>query len=143
MRERRRTYELMIVINPLFASDDEIEAMIQRIAESIEASKGELLGADHSTPWGRRRLAYPIRAYLGGESSRRSFMEGYYILFQMILPSSQVIEVERTVKLADTILRYLLTEFDPKNKNPYNVLMTRASAGSNADMVEAQSQQDQ
>jgi small subunit ribosomal protein S6 len=112
MRERLRYYELMFIISPLHSNEDEVSAIIQRIQQSIEAAGGEVSSINHSHPWGRRKLAYPIRAYAGGEASRRNFTEGYYVLMHFTLASVNVIEVDRTLKLTDAILRFLITSIE-------------------------------
>jgi len=116
VRERQRDYELVFVISPLHFNDEATAAVIQRIQQSIEAEGGEIVVKSCNPPWGRRRLAYPIRAYAGGESSRRSFHEGFYVFFQFKLQAAKVIEVERTIKLSDAILRYLITVVEHKAK---------------------------
>ncbi len=108
MRERMRNYELMLVINPLHADEDNIDAIVGRIQDTVEAGGGALDSVNYETPWGRRKLAYSIRAYAGGEASRRIFTEGFYMLFQFSLPSVQVAELERTIKFMDFVLRHLV-----------------------------------
>lgn len=109
MRERRRDYELMFIISPLRASEEEIANTINRVRQAITTVGGEVTAVDHSAPWGRRKFAYPIREYAEGEASRRPFTEGYYVLSHFSLPTTQIPAVERSLKLNDAILRYLLT----------------------------------
>jgi small subunit ribosomal protein S6 len=118
VRERKRTYELMFIISSMHADDEGVANIINRVQESIEAQGGEVLSVNHNAPWGHRRLAYPIRAYAGGESSRRIFTEGFYVLMHMSLLSSKVVDVERTMKLADPILRYLVTVVEQTGQVP-------------------------
>jgi small subunit ribosomal protein S6 len=108
VRERVRRYELMIIISPLHSDEESATTIINRVQEAVEAANGEVLSVQHGAPWGRRKFAYPIRAYAGGESSRRVFNEGFYVLMNIALPTSQVAGIERTIKLIDPILRYLL-----------------------------------
>jgi small subunit ribosomal protein S6 len=68
-----------------------------------------MTAVNQSSPWGRRKLAYPIREYVSGEASRRNFAEGFYVLCNISMSASKVIELERTIKLTDTILRHLIT----------------------------------
>jgi ribosomal protein S6 len=98
----------MIIISPLHSDDESATTIINRIRETVEAAHGEMLSVQHGAPWGRRKFAYPIRAYAGGESSRRVFNEGFYVLMNIALPTSQVAGIERAIKLIDPILRYLL-----------------------------------
>jgi len=115
VRERWRDYELVFIISPLHSSDDDVATIIQRIQQTIETEGGSVTTVNHNPPWGRRKLAYPIRAYAGGEASRRSFSEGFYVLLQFRLFASRVVELERTLKLTDSILRYLITVVERKD----------------------------
>jgi small subunit ribosomal protein S6 len=114
VRERRRDYELMVIVNPLHATEEGIAAVVERLTQTIEAAGGAVTGVNQSPPWGRRKLAYPIRDYVSGEASRRSFSEGYYILLHFSLSAAKVIELERTIKLTDAILRHLVTLIEHK-----------------------------
>lgn len=112
MSDRRRTYEMMFIISPLHATDEDLPGVMNRVQQTIEAGNGEVSSVNYNSPWGRRRLAYPIRAYAGGEASRRSFQEGFYVLMHFSMVSSHIIELERTLKLSDAILRHLITLLD-------------------------------
>lgn len=109
MRERQRDYELLFIVSPLRSSEEEINATISRVQQAITAVGGEMTTVEQNAPWGRRKFAYPIRKYSEGEPSRRSFTEGYYVLCHFRLPTSQIGELERSLKLNDAVLRYLLT----------------------------------
>ncbi len=114
MRERRRDYELMMIVSPLRSSEEDITALSNRLAQSITSLGGELADVNHSVPWGRRKFAYSIRAYSEGEASRRVFTEGYYVLVHFKLPTNQIAEFERPIKLNDSIMRYMLTLVDTR-----------------------------
>lgn len=114
MRERRRDYEMVFIISPLNANEEGVAATVDRLRQTIEANGGELTSVNQSAPWGRRKLAYPIREYVSGEASRRNFSEGYYVMFTFSLSAAKVIELERTIKLTDTILRHLITVIEQK-----------------------------
>jgi small subunit ribosomal protein S6 len=109
---------MMFVISPLHTTDDDLQAVIDRVQQTIEAGNGEVRSVNYNSPWGRRRLAYPIRAYAGGEASRRSFQDGFYVLMHFSMMASQVIELERTLKLSDAILRHLITLLDEPKSTP-------------------------
>lgn len=115
MRERRRNYELMIIISPLHANEEGIAATIERLTQSIEGAGGEVGSTNQAPPWGRRKLAYPIREYASGEASRRNFTEGYYVLFTFSLSAGKVAELERTLKLTDAVMRHLITVVEQKS----------------------------
>lgn len=109
MRERLREYELMFIISPLKSGEEEINAAIQRVAQTITDLGGSVQDMNHASPWGRRKFAYALREYTEGEASRRVFTEGYYVLATFKLSTSKITELERVLKLSDYILRYLLT----------------------------------
>lgn len=109
MRERRRDYELVIIISPLSATEEGVTAVVDRISQTVAGLGGEVSSVSQSSPWGRRKLAYPIREYVSGEASRRNFTEGYYVLFNLSMSAAKVIELERTIKLTDSVLRHLMT----------------------------------
>ncbi|MGB9753612.1 MAG: 30S ribosomal protein S6 [Roseiflexus castenholzii] len=109
MRERRRDYELLFIIPPIRIGDEEIHNAIERVSQAITNLGGVMTAINHAPPWGRRKFAYPIRAYVEGEASRRVFTEGYYVLMHFQMATDRVAELERLLKLNDSVLRYLLT----------------------------------
>ncbi len=91
-------YELMYIISP--EKDEEgTTALIARVNEAIETLGGKVEEMMHTEPWGRRRLAYPIK----------NFEEGYYVLTHFSAEAGKLAELERILRLSDGILRYLLT----------------------------------
>ena len=100
-----RAYEMMTVLRQESAgSEEELNTTIETIQGYIKAQGGEITSTDHSAPWGRRKLAYPIDDYT----------EGFYFLTHFSLNADRVTEVERHLKLAPQILRYLLIRDETK-----------------------------
>ena len=58
------------------------------------------------TPWGKRRLAYSVKDQ----------REGYYVVEEFDLDQAKVTEVERVLKISDTVFRHLLVRQDEGNK---------------------------
>lgn len=116
MRERQRDYELMLILSPLRAGDEEVNAITGRIGQTLSGLNGEVVSSEHAAPWGRRKLAYPIRRYAEGEASRRSFTEGFYVLIHFRLPTTQIGEFERQLKLNDAVIRHLITLVDQRGQ---------------------------
>jgi small subunit ribosomal protein S6 len=116
MRERRRDYELMFIISPLRSSEEDINTSIGRVHQAITNANGEVNTTDQGAPWGRRKFAYPIREYGEGEASRRAFTEGFYVLCHFSLPAARIPDLERSLKLNDSILRYMLTLVDARGQ---------------------------
>src|SRR5438094_6628320 len=57
-----RNYELMAVLAPDIA-EDAMPGALERITGYITTGGGEVTELTTTSPWGRRRLAYPIRDY--------------------------------------------------------------------------------
>ncbi len=96
-----RPYELMVLLRPDLA-DDRLDAAIERIRTIITDQGGTVTFEKRDTPWGRRRLAYPIQ----------KFQEAIYVLFQLICPPSKTREIERELRLNDQVLRHLMVRMD-------------------------------
>ena len=89
-----RDYELMVVLDPNL-DDAAIEAMNTRIQTLVTQRGGTIENVD---AWGRRRLAYPIGR----------FRDGVYVLTRLRLPPGATVEIERALKLTESIIRHLL-----------------------------------
>ncbi|NIM94376.1 MAG: 30S ribosomal protein S6 [Anaerolineales bacterium] len=90
-----RNYELAYVADPEL-DEQSLASLEEKIKGWIEAAGGNVTGIDR---WGRRRLAYPIR--------KRS--DGFYVFFQVELPTTAGEDVERDLRLNEQILRYMIT----------------------------------
>ena len=101
--QRVRDYELMVIFHPELSEED-LAAEIATVEGWIVAQEGTLRLTNRETPWGRRRLAYPIRH--GG----RDLRDGVYVLLYFTSVSTVLAEIERDIKLDDKIIRYLLTQ---------------------------------
>jgi len=95
-----RDYELGLVISPEL-NDEQLEAQILRIGQSIETRGGEIVKLDR---WGRRRLAYPIEHH----------RDGYYLYIEFKIDSLSLRDVERTILVQENVLRHMITYRDPK-----------------------------
>ena len=89
-----RDYELMVVLDPNL-DEAAIEALNTRIQSMITQRGGTIENVDN---WGRRRLAYPIGRY----------RDGVYILTRLQLPPNAATEIERALKLTESVIRHLL-----------------------------------
>lgn len=96
-----RPYELMVLINPE-VTDEALDATVNRISEIITQAGGEVTHVKRDTPWGRRRLAYPIQR----------FRDATYVLYHFKAAPSQIKEAERDLKLDERVIRYLLVRQD-------------------------------
>ncbi len=136
MRERRRDYELLFIIPPIRIGDEEISNAIERVSQTITNLGGTVTAINHAPPWGRRKFAYPIRAYVEGEASRRVFTEGYYALMHFQMAADRIAELERLLKLNDSVLRYMLTLAETRSPAPVAVEPADARDGVEPDDAE-------
>src|SRR5664279_1831191 len=75
-----RRYELMLVIRP-DVPEDRVQAVLDRSTRTLTGAAGQIIKV---SPWGRRRLAYPIGAY----------REGSYHIVLFEAPPEVVVELE-------------------------------------------------
>jgi small subunit ribosomal protein S6 len=100
--KRVRDYELMVIFHPELSEEDLVSES-GKVEEHISGVSGEIRLINREAPWGRRRLAYPIR------HGSRDIRDGVYVLYYFSAESGQIEEIEREIKLQDRIIRYLLT----------------------------------
>ncbi|MBA3959442.1 MAG: 30S ribosomal protein S6 [Chloroflexi bacterium] len=93
-----RRYELMLVIRPDVA-EDRAQAVLDRATRSITGGEGQIVKI---SPWGRRRLAYPIGLH----------REGSYHIVLFDAPSAAVLEMERGLNITEEVLRHLVTRVE-------------------------------
>lgn len=90
-----RAYELMVIIDG--GIDDNAA---QQQVKAITAGITSVGGSVHGNPdwWGKRRLAYPINKK----------EDGYYVVYNVLAPGGALDEVERTLRIADNVVRHKL-----------------------------------
>ena len=99
-----REYELMVVLDPN-QDDTAIEALNARISSLVTQRGGTIDNVDN---WGRKRLAYPVGRY----------RDGVYVLTRMHLPPNAAVEIERALKLTETVIRHLLVRAEGLTTTP-------------------------
>ncbi len=93
-----RRYELMLVLRPDTA-DDRVQQILDRTTRGIAEGEGQVVKV---SPWGRRRLAYPI-------SGQR---EGSYFIVVFDAPSESIDELERGLNITEEVMRHLITRIE-------------------------------
>jgi small subunit ribosomal protein S6 len=86
-------YETTLLVRPDVAGDA-IEATLDRVREAIRSRGGKLIAINH---WGKKKLAYPIAKHT----------RGVYVHTQYLGQGDLVAEVERNLRISDTVLRFL------------------------------------
>ena len=100
--KRMGEYELMLVLKPLLP-DEVRKAIDNAVVKAIQNLGGSVIETD---VWGKRYLAYPIASH----------KEGYYILYSVNIPTEEVKELERQLRLKQEILRFLVVKRDRFSK---------------------------
>jgi small subunit ribosomal protein S6 len=97
-----RVYELMYIASPE-TSDEEVG----KLNESIEALVVKGGGSIAKTEvFGRKPLAYPIKKK----------NEGIYVLFEIVGAGQEIAELERRLRVNDTVIRFITVRVDEDRK---------------------------
>ena len=91
---RVNDYEVMFIVHPE-ADQDGVTAISEQFAKWVSDQGGEVT---KSSVLGRRKLAFAIRRQT----------EGTYVVVDVRLTGNSLAEVERSLKLHEQILRYLI-----------------------------------
>ena len=95
-----RHYETTYILAPDTTPEDR-QKISDRVSGIIESFQGEIRRIDD---WGKRRLAYPI----GKHSS------GLYIYNRFVAAGDVVAELERQLRIADGVIKFLTVKLDPR-----------------------------
>lgn len=95
-----RRYELMLLFRPDL-EDDQLQAAVERVTRAIVNAGG---GLAKISPWGKRRLAYPIQHH----------RDASYFLIHFDIEPAAVREIERGLLISEEILRHLVVVLEPR-----------------------------
>jgi len=90
-----REYELIFIVHPDL-DETATNEVVERVNGWITEAGGTI---SKTTPWGKRKLAYPIRKQNEGQ---------YFFLLIKIAPSD-VAELERNLRFQEPVMRFLIT----------------------------------
>ena len=88
-----RKYEAMLIFYP--TAEEEIRERVLERFKGIVEENGSITEVDE---WGLRKLAYAID----------DLNEGYYVLVNFETEAETVIELERIIKISDSIMRHMI-----------------------------------
>jgi small subunit ribosomal protein S6 len=88
----------MYIVKPEL-DDQAVQQEIEKVGQLIQTNGGQLKKV---TPWGKRRLAYTVK----------DNREGHYVVAEFDLDQAKVQEVDRVLKISDTVFRHLLVRQD-------------------------------
>lgn len=98
----KRTYEVMYIGAPE-SSDEDITKLNESIEKIVTDAGGSIVKTE---AMGRRKLAYPIKKKT----------EGHYTLFEIEGSGQEIAELERRMRVNDTIMRYITVRVDEERK---------------------------
>jgi small subunit ribosomal protein S6 len=97
-----RTYELMFIVRPDMAEEDQ-DKLISTLEAAVTASSGEVKSVQKM---GKRRLAYTVRR----------FHDGIYILLTVEGGGGLVHELERRLRVTEPVIKFLTVRVDEEEK---------------------------
>ncbi|WP_028576139.1 30S ribosomal protein S6 [Desulfomicrobium escambiense] len=86
-------YEELLLLSPELGTD-ECREIINNLSAVVEREGGNVLKIDD---WGVKDTAYPVR----------KFNRGRYIRMEMSMPGKAVAELERNVRIADGVFKFI------------------------------------
>lgn len=94
----QREYETIFILRP-DTNQDGITQVNTRIRGVIEQMGGKILNLNN---WGKRKLAYEIKKQL----------KGIYLYWQFLGTTGMVEEIERNLRMLDSVIRYYTVKVD-------------------------------
>lgn len=88
------SYELVFIAQPNM-EEEPLSALVEKITQAISELKGQVSQVD---PWGKRRLAYPIKKHA----------EGFYFLMDVDMPAPAVRSLEKSLRLMEDVIRHMI-----------------------------------
>lgn len=89
------SYDLVYIVKPDLETEG-TSAVVERVTQRL-VDQGATI--EHTEPWGKRRMAYPIARY----------REGYYVFTRFAVPGDRIPEIRHVLKLMEDVLRASIT----------------------------------
>ncbi|HMG33287.1 MAG TPA: 30S ribosomal protein S6 [Blastocatellia bacterium] len=106
-----RVYEVLFIVAPNTEESD-IEGLITQLSDVIKNQGAQVAKVDRI---GRRRLAYQIQKY----------NEGYYVVLTVEGSGAEIAEVERRMRVTDSVIRYITVRIDEDLKRAEKIKARR------------------
>ncbi len=101
-------YETVFIARQEF-SDAQVKALTEACEKTIKDGKGKITKTEQ---WGLRTLAYKIN----------KSKKGHYVLIESDAPATAIIELERTLRLNEDVMRYMTIKLDAPAKGPSKII---------------------
>jgi len=95
-------YEVTFIVNPTLSEDDTV-GIVERVTQQIANRAGAIKDV---SPWGKRRLAYPIN----------HLREGSYVTTTFSMDSERENELEGAINLIEPVIRHLIVRVNETQK---------------------------
>lgn len=89
------SYDLVYIVRP----DLEAEAITAVIERATQRLVDQGATIEHSEPWGKRRMAYPLQRY----------REGHYVFTRFTASGDRIPEIRHGLKIIEDVLRASIT----------------------------------
>ena len=96
--KKLRDYELVVIISPEVAKEA-ADGIVDGVSRYITDNGGTVSAVE---PWGKKRLAYPIK----------HFLEGSYILIRFKMQPKFSKQLEASLRISEDVLRHLLINLE-------------------------------
>ncbi len=106
-------YETLFVVKPTL-TEEEITAQINKIKDVLTKENAELIVED---VLGMRKLAYPVDKHL----------RGYYTVLYYKAEGASIAEIERNLKINESIIKFLSVKYSKKKEVAQFEKMTEAA----------------
>ena len=98
-----REYEAIFILAPTL-DEEQTQTIIDSLSQAAEERGAEVANVDR---WGRRRLAFPVKKH----------KDGQFVIFTLRADSNDAVrELERRVKVSDSVIRFLTIRVDLERK---------------------------
>lgn len=98
-----RQYEMLTIFAPQLGEED-LTNTIEQVTGYVTNNGGTISETLKDSPWGRRRLAYPIRY------NSQDVRDGFYVLYHFDAEPTSIDTVDRALRLNDRVLRHLIVK---------------------------------
>jgi small subunit ribosomal protein S6 len=97
-----RTYEIMFIVRP-DVEEAEQDKLIETFSGYVTSGGGTIKSTEKM---GRRRLAYTVQ----------KFNDGFYVLLIVEAPASLVGELERRLRVQESVIKFITVRMDEEDK---------------------------
>jgi small subunit ribosomal protein S6 len=98
-----RHYETLLLFSPEMTAEN-LQTLLSTFGGIITAQGGDSLTVND---WGIKELAYPVKKQL----------RGHYVRLEYNLPALAVAELERNIRIADGVFKFVTVKLDDKAKS--------------------------